>query len=105
LGPLADAGLPADGTIAAEVAFMFKEWYRPDCCLQFPRGGSQAIVQALVRCVHVASPPGNFLTNKRQQPQQQTFALLAWFQHASVFKSWEIHVLHHVGASKNMAGV
>ena len=43
-------GLPADGTIAAEVAFMFNEWYRPDCCLEFPRGGSQAIVQALVRC-------------------------------------------------------
>ena len=44
------AGLPANGTIAAEVAFMFNEWYRPDCCLEFPRGGSQAIVQALVRC-------------------------------------------------------
>ena len=28
---------------------MFNEWYRPDCCLEFPRGGSQAIVQALVR--------------------------------------------------------
>ena len=38
------AGLPADGTIAAEVAFMFNEWYRPNCCLEFPRGGSQAIV-------------------------------------------------------------
>ena len=47
---IACAGLPADGTIAAEVAFMFNEWYRPDCCLEFPRGGSQAIVQALVRC-------------------------------------------------------
>ena len=49
-GSAACAGLPADGTIAAEVAFMFNEWYRPDCCLEFPRGGSQAIVQALVRC-------------------------------------------------------
>ena len=47
---IAYTGLPADGTIAAEVAFMFNEWYRPDCCLEFPRGGSQAIVQALVRC-------------------------------------------------------
>lgn len=45
-----DAGLPADGTIAAEVAFMFNEWYKPDACLEFPRGGSQAIVQALIRC-------------------------------------------------------
>ena len=43
------SGLPADGTIAAEVAFMFNEWYKPASCLEFPRGGSQAIVQALVR--------------------------------------------------------
>jgi hypothetical protein len=43
------AGLPADGTIAAEVAFMFNEWYSPNCCLEFPKGGSQAIVQALIR--------------------------------------------------------
>ncbi len=44
------SGLPASGTIAAEVAFMFNEWYRPDCKLEFPRGGSQAMVGALVRC-------------------------------------------------------
>jgi hypothetical protein len=25
------SGLPANGTIAAEVAYMFNEWYRPDC--------------------------------------------------------------------------
>ncbi len=43
------SGLPADGTIAAEVAYMFNEWYRPDCVLDFPVGGSQAMVQALVR--------------------------------------------------------
>lgn len=43
------SGLPADGTIAAEVAFMFNEWYRPDCMLDFPVGGSQAMVQALTR--------------------------------------------------------
>ena len=43
------AGLPADGTIAAEVAFMFNEWYQPNCQLDFPRGGSQAIIKALVR--------------------------------------------------------
>lgn len=57
------SGLPADGTIAAEVAYMFNEWYRPDCCLEFPKGGSQAMVNALVRynckfvyipvCVHI----------------------------------------------------
>lgn len=42
-------GLPANGTLAAEVAFMFNEWYRPGCRLEFPRGGSQAMVSALVR--------------------------------------------------------
>ncbi|KIY99784.1 FAD dependent oxidoreductase [Monoraphidium neglectum] len=45
------SGLPADGTIAAEVAFMFNEWYRPECKLDFPIGGSQAMVAALVRFV------------------------------------------------------
>ncbi|GLC40753.1 hypothetical protein PLESTB_000026100 [Pleodorina starrii] len=42
------SGLPANGTIAAEVAYMFNEWYRPDCYLEFPRGGSQALVEGLV---------------------------------------------------------
>jgi hypothetical protein len=46
---LCAAGLPANGTIAAEVAYMFNEWYRPDCMLEFPIGGSQAMVGALVR--------------------------------------------------------
>ena len=31
------SGLPADGTIAAEVAFMFNEWFRPGACLEFPK--------------------------------------------------------------------
>jgi len=43
------SGLPANGTIAAEVAFMFNEWYRPNSSLEFPQGGSQAMVNALVR--------------------------------------------------------
>ena len=43
------SGLPASGTIAAEVAFMFNEWYRPNSSLEFPRGGSQAMVNALVK--------------------------------------------------------
>lgn len=45
------SGLPADGTIGAEMAFMFNEWYRPNCCLEFPKGGGEAMVDALVRCV------------------------------------------------------
>jgi hypothetical protein len=27
----------------------FNEWYQPDCMLDFPIGGSQAMVQALIR--------------------------------------------------------
>ena len=42
------SGLPAKGTIAAEMAFMFAEWYRPDVVLDYPLGGSGAIVDALV---------------------------------------------------------
>ncbi|MFB2897825.1 phytoene desaturase family protein [Aerosakkonemataceae cyanobacterium BLCC-F50] len=43
------SGLPANGTIAAEVAFMFADWYRPNVKLDYPVGGSGAIVDALVR--------------------------------------------------------
>ncbi len=43
------SGLPADGTIAAEVAFMFAEWYKPGVVLDYPVGGSGAIINALVQ--------------------------------------------------------
>ncbi|MEM8805337.1 MAG: NAD(P)/FAD-dependent oxidoreductase [Cyanobacteria bacterium P01_G01_bin.38] len=43
------SGLPADGTITAEVAFMFADWYRPGVQLDYPKGGSAALVSALVR--------------------------------------------------------
>ncbi len=43
------SGLPADGTSAAEMAFMFADWYRPGAVLDYPIGGSGAIVDALVR--------------------------------------------------------
>ncbi|GAP97529.1 phytoene desaturase family protein [Leptolyngbya sp. NIES-2104] len=43
------SGLPADSTNAAEVAFMFADWYRPNVKLDYPAGGSGAIVDALVR--------------------------------------------------------
>ncbi|WP_346291727.1 NAD(P)/FAD-dependent oxidoreductase [Sphaerothrix gracilis] len=43
------SGLPADGTSAAEMAFMFADWYRPNVKLDYPIGGSAALVQALVR--------------------------------------------------------
>ncbi len=43
------SGLPASGTSTAEVAFMFADWYRPHSRLDYPLGGSGAIVAALVR--------------------------------------------------------
>ena len=45
------SGLPASGTIAAEMAFMFAEWYKPGVKLDYPVGGSGAIVDALIRGV------------------------------------------------------
>lgn len=42
------SGLPASGTSAAEMAFMFADWYRPGVKLDYPIGGSGALVDALV---------------------------------------------------------
>ncbi len=42
------SGLPANGTSAAEVAFMFADWYRPGVVLDSPIGGSAALVDAFV---------------------------------------------------------
>ena len=43
------SGLPASGTVGAEMAFMFAEWYKPGVQLDYPLGGSGAIVEALLR--------------------------------------------------------
>jgi phytoene dehydrogenase-like protein len=43
------SGLPASGTNTAEMAFMFADWYRPDVRLDYPIGGSAALVKALAR--------------------------------------------------------
>ncbi|KAK9814184.1 hypothetical protein WJX72_001911 [[Myrmecia] bisecta] len=57
------SGQPASGTVAAEVAFMFNEWYKPDAVLEFPVGGSQGMVAALVRGVKKHGPDGQILLN------------------------------------------
>ena len=44
-------GLPATGTLNTVMAYMLADWYRPGVTLDFPRGGSGAIVDALVRGV------------------------------------------------------
>lgn len=43
------SGAPASGTMAAEIGFMFDDWFKPRAMLEFPVGGSGAIIQALVR--------------------------------------------------------
>lgn len=43
------SGLPAKGTLAAEIAFMFADWYRPNVVLDYPKGGGGALIDALVR--------------------------------------------------------
>ena len=45
------SGLGADGTISAEMAFMFGERMRPGATVDYPIGGSVSIVDALVRGV------------------------------------------------------
>ena len=42
-------GLPATGTMNAVMAYMLADWYRPGVTLDFPKGGSGAIAEALVR--------------------------------------------------------
>ena len=44
-------GLPAAGTMNAVMAYMLADWYRPGVTLDFPKGGSGEIAQALVRGV------------------------------------------------------
>jgi phytoene dehydrogenase-like protein len=43
------SGLPAKGTLAAEMTFMFADWYRPGVVLDYPQGGGGALIGALVR--------------------------------------------------------
>lgn len=45
------SGLPAEGTSTAEVAFMFADWYRPGVQLDYPMGGSAALVDAFARSI------------------------------------------------------
>ena len=42
-------GLPASGTMNAVMAYMLADWYRPGVTLDFPKGGSGEIAEALVR--------------------------------------------------------
>jgi phytoene dehydrogenase-like protein len=43
------SGMPMAHTNAAAMATLFGEWFEPDASLDYPRGGSAAVVEALVR--------------------------------------------------------
>lgn len=43
------AGVKSNGILSAEMVYMFAEWYKPGCCLEYPLHGSGAVVDALVR--------------------------------------------------------
>jgi phytoene dehydrogenase-like protein len=43
------SGLPMDHTSSAAMATLFGEWFEPDARLDYPIGGSPAVVEALVR--------------------------------------------------------
>ncbi|KAF8405825.1 hypothetical protein HHK36_007902 [Tetracentron sinense] len=43
------AGVKSNGTLSAEMVYMFAEWYKPGCTLEYPLHGSGAVVDALVR--------------------------------------------------------
>eukprot|EP00854_Cymbomonas_tetramitiformis_P019420 gene19420-23220_t len=45
------SGVPANGTITAEMAFMYGERNRPESTIDYPIGGAEAVVGALVRGV------------------------------------------------------
>ncbi|KAG9456933.1 hypothetical protein H6P81_001441 [Aristolochia fimbriata] len=43
------AGVKSDGVLSAEMVYMFAEWYKPGCTLEYPLDGSAGVVDALVR--------------------------------------------------------
>jgi len=55
------SGLPADGTITAEMAMMMGEFYEPGAIMDCPKGGAKSIVNALVRGIEKRG--GKLFTN------------------------------------------
>jgi len=44
-------GMTEEGTMTAVMAYMLADWYRPNVLLDYPRGGTGAVIDALVRGV------------------------------------------------------
>ncbi|THF93848.1 hypothetical protein TEA_000031 [Camellia sinensis var. sinensis] len=49
LPPLSIRGVTSNGMLSAEMVYMFAEWYKPGCSLEYPIHGTGAVVDALVR--------------------------------------------------------
>ncbi|CAJ1356774.1 unnamed protein product [Effrenium voratum] len=45
------SGLPADGTVTAEMAMMFGEFYKPGATMDYPVGGVQSLVRVLTEAL------------------------------------------------------
>lgn len=58
------SGLDSRGTITAEVAFMLQEWTSEDAQLEFPKGGSQALADALAAAVTRPSDQNKVYVNE-----------------------------------------
>ncbi|KAL7205749.1 hypothetical protein ACSBR2_018636 [Camellia fascicularis] len=43
------AGVKSNGILSAEMVYMFAEWFKPGCSLEYPIHGTGAVVDALVR--------------------------------------------------------
>ncbi|GLT74700.1 hypothetical protein SLA2020_464830 [Shorea laevis] len=43
------AGVKSNGVLSAEIVYMFAEWYKPGCSLEYPLHGSGAIINALLQ--------------------------------------------------------
>jgi phytoene dehydrogenase-like protein len=97
------SGLPAEGTSTAEMAFMFADWYRPGSILDYPLGGSGALVDALVRGLqkyggqirlgaHVEQilVKGNRAVGVRLRNQEEIFARRAVIANASVWDTLKL---------------
>lgn len=56
-------GLPATGTLNTVMAYMLADWYRPGVVLDYPKGGSGAIVDALVRGIRKMPNNSNVYMN------------------------------------------
>ena len=56
-------GLPASGTLNTVMAYMLADWYRPGVTLDYPKGGSGAIIDTLVRAIRKHSKYGTVTMN------------------------------------------